>query len=144
MKAHASAGKFSNRWIGPFIICKKLSDLNYEIVKANSESTSTETENKFIVHVNRLKLVSENPNEVIFTDTKLFVVKRKGRPPKVIMPTVGITHNNRVGHPRVTRKTTVIIPKCSYPFDFQFFSFFFVFLVFDFLVLLAVFSLFPL
>jgi hypothetical protein len=88
LKAYVSTGKFSNRWIGPYIISKKLSDLNYEIIKLINNVASTLSKDKFAVHVNRIKLVTENPNEVVVSDTTPIVAKIWGTPQmKKIYPT---------------------------------------------------------
>jgi hypothetical protein len=44
---------------------QKISDLNYKITRIQNEAGA---ETKLIVHVNRLKLVSTKPNEVIFAE----------------------------------------------------------------------------
>ncbi len=106
LKAHANTGKFSNRWIGPFRISRKISDLNYEITRITDEA---EAESKFIVHINRLKLVSAHPNEVVFAETRSKVIKRSGRPRKE--STVDKAPKRKVGRPRLTRQKAVIVPK---------------------------------
>ena len=47
------------------------------------DSKDLEDEAKFIVHVNRLKLVSNTPNEQEQVPNKANTIKRRGRPPKV-------------------------------------------------------------
>jgi hypothetical protein len=106
LKAHATTGKFSNRWIGPFIISRKVSDLNYEITKITDEA---EAVTKFIVHVNRLKLVSERPNEIVFAETKAKVIKRRGRPRKGT--NVDVIPKRKIGRPRLFKQNAVNIPK---------------------------------
>jgi transposase InsO family protein len=106
LKAHATTGKFSNRWIGPFIISRKVSDLNYEITKIADEA---EAVTKFIVHVNRLKLVSERPNEIVFAETKAKVIKRRGRPRKGT--NVDVIPKRKIGRPRLFKQNAVNIPK---------------------------------
>ncbi len=106
LKAHATTGKFSYRWIGPFIIARKVSDLNYEITKIADEA---EAVTKFIVHVNRLKLVSARPNEVVFAETKSNVIKRRGRPRKGT--NVDGIPKRKVGRPRLPKQNTVILHK---------------------------------
>jgi hypothetical protein len=81
LKPYVTTGKFSNRRIGPFIISKKLSDLNYEIIKLINNVASTLPKNKFVVHVNRIKLVTEKPNEVVVSDITPIIAKRRGKPP---------------------------------------------------------------
>jgi hypothetical protein len=100
LKAHATTGKFSNRWIGPYIISKKLSDLNYEIIKLINNVASTFPKDKFVVHVNRIKLVTEKPNEVIVSDTTPIVAKRRGRPPKKDIPSTGVIPKRRGRPPK--------------------------------------------
>ncbi len=80
LKAYVTTGKFSNRWIGPYIISKKLSDLNYEIIKLINNIASTLSKDKFVVHVNRIKLVTENPNEVVVSVTTPIIAKLWGTP----------------------------------------------------------------
>ncbi len=104
LKAHATAGKFSNRWLGPFKITRKLSDLNYEIVTLNNTP-----EAKYIVHVNRLKLVTDTPNKVTPSDDKPILAKRRGRPSKVIQTEVEAEVKHKVGRPRTKRTNQVKI-----------------------------------
>ncbi|EFX61473.1 hypothetical protein DAPPUDRAFT_121776 [Daphnia pulex] len=61
------------------------------------------------VHVNRLKLVSARPNEIVFAETKTNVVKRRGRPRKGTK-VEGIP-KRKVGRPRLFKQPAVIIPK---------------------------------
>ena len=51
--------------VGPYKINIKISDLNYEIIEITDELNKTEGGGKFIVHVNRLKLVTNTPNNII-------------------------------------------------------------------------------
>jgi hypothetical protein len=104
LKAYVTTGKFSNRWIGPYIISKKLSDLNYEIIKLINNVASTLSKDKFVVHVNRIKLVTENPNEVVIPDTTPIIAKRRGRPPKKDIPSAGVIPKRR-GRPPKNPKT---------------------------------------
>ena len=80
LKAYVTTGKFSNRWIEPYIISKKLSDLNYEIIKLINNVASTLSKDKFVVNVNRIKLVTENPDEVFVSDTTPIIAKIWGTP----------------------------------------------------------------
>ncbi len=58
--------------------------MNYEILIIREDSKDLEDEEKFIVHVNRLKLVSNTPNEQLTVPNKAKVIKRRGRQPKVV------------------------------------------------------------
>ena len=63
LRAQPSPRKFNNRWLGPYKINRQISDVNYEILIVRGDSKDfMEDEAKFIVHVNRLKLVSKTPN----------------------------------------------------------------------------------
>ena len=50
VKAPPMAGKFINRWNGPYKITKNYSKVNYEI-----ENMEDKKQKRMIVHVNRLK-----------------------------------------------------------------------------------------
>jgi len=129
LKTHATVGKFSNRWTGPFIICRKMSDLNYEIVKLTNNVASTLPKDKFVVHINRIKLVTEKPNEVPVGSTIPVVPKRRGRPPKTNIPKVDVIpkrrgrppkqpqipqHNSANTGPSVHTKPTTIVTDHKY------------------------------
>nr|CAH0108932.1 unnamed protein product [Daphnia galeata] len=65
-------------------INRQISDVNYEILILREDSKDLEDEAKFIVHVNKLKLVSNTPNEQLKVPNTAKVIKRRGRPPKVV------------------------------------------------------------
>ena len=110
LKSPPVTGKFNNRWIGPYIIMRKFSFLNYEIKPVDSNRRMT-------VHINRLKkdptkkplesLNSETEGQTDresndenereketrsqqtmarTTETSPVQPKRRGRPPKNVMP----------------------------------------------------------
>jgi hypothetical protein len=118
LKAHSTPGKFNNRWLGPYKINRKISDLNYEIIKITDEINNTEDEGKYIVHVNRLKLVTSTPNNITSPNPIIIkkrrktikkiqtkVGKKRGRPPKVKEV---VTATKRRGRP--PKITGVVIP----------------------------------
>jgi hypothetical protein len=59
LRAPPSAGKFINRWNGPFIITKSYSNINYEI-----ESYPKTKQKPVVVHSNRLKPYTERVPEI--------------------------------------------------------------------------------
>jgi len=116
LRAHSTPGKFNNRWTGPYKINRKISDLNYEIIKLTNEINNTEDEGKFIVHVNRLKLVSSTPNKIIASNPIIIknrlktikikqskIEKRRGRPPKVKEVVITPQPKRRGRPPKQTR-----------------------------------------
>nr|CAH0102648.1 unnamed protein product [Daphnia galeata] len=104
LRAQPSPGKFNNRWLGPYKINRQISDVNYEILILREDSKDLEDEAKLIVHVNRLKLVSNTPNEQLTVPNKAKVIKRRGRPPKVV-------HVPKRRGPSLTRKDDKSQPK---------------------------------
>ena len=106
LRAQPSPGKFNNRWLGPYKINRQISDVNYEILILREDSKDLEDEAKFIVHVNRLKLVSNTPNEQLTVPNKAKVIKRRGRPPKVVQ-----VPKRRGRPPSLTRKDDKSQPK---------------------------------
>jgi hypothetical protein len=80
--------------------------VNYEILILREDSKDLEDEAKFIVHVNRLKLVSSTPNEQLTVPNKAKVIKRRGRPPKVVH-----VPKRRGQPPSLTRKDDKSQPK---------------------------------
>ena len=92
LEAHKKPGKFNNRWLGPYKINKKISDLNYEIIRLDGD-TEDKTETRLIVHVNRLKRVSSTPNNDPTTTPPIF--KRRGRPPKLTRPVLLVKRRGR-------------------------------------------------
>jgi transposase InsO family protein len=59
VKAPPTAGKFINRWNGPFVITRSFSNVNYEI-----ESIPKSKQRRAIVHVNRLKPYTARAPEI--------------------------------------------------------------------------------
>jgi ribosomal protein L21E len=59
LRAPPSAGKFINRWNGPFIITRSYSNINYEI-----ESYPRTKQKPVVVHSNRLKPYTERVPEI--------------------------------------------------------------------------------
>jgi hypothetical protein len=80
--------------------------VNYEILILREDSKDLEDEAKFIVHVNRLKLVSNTPNEQLTVPNIAKVIKRRGRPPKVVQ-----VPKRRGRPPSLTRKGDKSQPK---------------------------------
>ena len=80
--------------------------MNYEILILREDSKDLEDEAKFIVHVNRLKLVSNTPNEEFTVPNKAKVIKRRGRPPRVVQ-----VPKRRGRPPSLTRKGDKSQPK---------------------------------
>ena len=80
--------------------------MSYEILILREDSKDVEDEAKFIVHVNRLKLVSSTPNEQLTVPNKAKVTKRRGRPPKVVQ-----VPKRRGRPPSLTRKDDKSQPK---------------------------------
>ncbi|KAI9552560.1 hypothetical protein GHT06_020414 [Daphnia sinensis] len=87
LKAPPAAGKFINRWNGPFKIIRNFSDITYEIQSLNDKKQ------KSIVHVNRLKFytprenlvdseIKPNQNQNRKTEPR----RKPGRPHQVIFP----------------------------------------------------------
>jgi hypothetical protein len=78
----------------------------YEIVILREDSKDLEDEAKFMIHVNRLKLVSNKPNEQLTLPIKGNAIKPRGRLPKV----VGVP-KRRGRPPSLTRKNSKSQPK---------------------------------
>ena len=77
LKAPPSAGKFINRWNGPFIITRSFSDITYEIQDISNKKQ------KSIVHCNRLKpftMEIETPGVGTETKTKISRNRRHRKP----------------------------------------------------------------
>jgi hypothetical protein len=56
------AGKFINRWNGPFQITKNYSQVNYEI-----ENLEDKKQKRIIVHVNRIKKFNQREDDPTLT-----------------------------------------------------------------------------
>jgi len=61
IRAPNAPGKFHFRWNGPFLITRKLGDLNVEISPLDKNGKIVNPDSKQIVHVNRLKSYSMKP-----------------------------------------------------------------------------------
>jgi ribosomal protein L21E len=64
LKAPPMAGKFINRWNGPFKITKNYSKVNYEI-----ENMENKNQKRMIVHVNRLKKFKQREDSPTLTNS---------------------------------------------------------------------------
>ena len=82
--------KLLHRWLGPYLVLRRLSDLNYEVRKLRRSSDKTE-----VVHVVNIKKFNvptlsptqDPPDEPSEQDTQTETTKRKpGRPRKSIAP----------------------------------------------------------
>ena len=73
LKAPPAPGKFNPRWNGPFMIIKKLNDLNYSIRK----HPPTEKDRFFTVHVNRIKLLPQRTVNIEKTETDFPTANKK-------------------------------------------------------------------
>jgi ribosomal protein L21E len=62
LKAPPMAGKFINRWNGPFQITKNYSKVNYEI-----ENLEDKKQKRIIVHVNRIKKFNQREDDTTLT-----------------------------------------------------------------------------
>jgi len=63
LKAPPMAGKFINRWNGPYKITKNYSKVNYEI-----ENIEDKKQKRMVVHVNRLKKFNQRENNTTLTN----------------------------------------------------------------------------
>jgi ribosomal protein L21E len=63
LKAPPMAGKFINRWNGPYKITKNYSKVNYEI-----ENIEDKKQKRMVVHVNRLKKFNQRENSTTLTN----------------------------------------------------------------------------
>ena len=59
LNAQGTRGKFSNRWDGPYRVTRRISDENIELIVPKEEMILGDKA-KFIVHVNRTKIVNFN------------------------------------------------------------------------------------
>ena len=74
LRAPPSPGKFQYRWLGPYVVIERLSDVTYRIKFPPSKETT-------VVHVNRLKR-SPPPEQTVERDPEN-TRKRRGRPRKL-------------------------------------------------------------
>ena len=77
------AGKFINRWNGPYQITKKYSKVNYEI-----ENLQDKKRKRIIVHVNRIKKFNQREDDCTFPQQNI-------QPPQIINTD---THRNEDKH----------------------------------------------
>jgi hypothetical protein len=92
MKSPPGPGKFNFRWLGPYIIIKRLSALNYEIKLPNAREST-------IAHVNRLKRSPDPNSNQQLNSSQQTNVKKRGRPRKL------------AGHPKKAR----VVPELHRP-----------------------------
>ena len=109
LKAIKKPGKCNYRWLGPYRVNRKISDLNYEIILITDEPDLPEEEIKLIVHVNRLKLVTSTPNTRTEQSARPVIQKRRGRPPKA--KAVETIASKRRGRPPKIAKQTLVTGK---------------------------------
>jgi ribosomal protein L21E len=89
VKAPPMAGKFINRWNGPYKITKNYSKVNYEI-----ENIGDKKQKEIVVHVNRLKKFNQREGKDIVTapannqEVDIETPKRKEKQPNTNKPTV--------------------------------------------------------
>jgi transposase InsO family protein len=107
LKAHSTPGKFNCRWNGPYRIIRKLSDLNFEILKLETglPYNPTRIPTTLVVHANRLKKQTksvtadleyrqqESINRQICVDNRPKLNRDVTETPVIIKP------KNRVGRP---------------------------------------------
>ena len=74
------AGKFINRWNGPYQITKSYSKVNYEI-----ENLQDKKQKRIIVHVNRIKKFNQREDDSTFPEQSI-------QPPQIINTD---THDNK-------------------------------------------------
>ena len=82
--------KLLHRWLGPYLVVRRLSDLNYEVKKFRGSSDKTEIAHVVNIkkfNVRSLSPTQDPPDEPSEQDTRTDTTKRKpGRPRKLIAP----------------------------------------------------------
>ena len=102
LKAHSTPGKFNNRWYGPYVIIRKISDLNYEITKLDKTEIGP---TKLIVHVNRLKKQTLSVTAEDAYRRKVLEKEHVAYENNLVKKSKKIKRKKRVGRPRKTVAT---------------------------------------
>jgi ribosomal protein L21E len=89
LKAPPMAGKFINRWNGPYQMTKSYSKVNYEV-----ENLQDKKRKRIIVHVNRIKKFNQREDDSTFPQQNI-------QPPQIINTD---THDNNDPPPTAVRR----------------------------------------